>query len=173
MLFNLGQLPKQKMRVDLLFASLVTRFLHSIVMLLELMSEQAFLPEHVFQPMRLIQANALYSLQTPIDLRSPIAILLDVLLPQLQMVLFIIDEAQQIRTVVQLSQFLEGKELSGNPSGQYSFFHGEAFAAGVFTEGLAGVAIAFYKQYFLLAVEHPEHIDSDWVGSDNRKVALP
>lgn len=39
MLLHLGEFSKQKMRVNLLFASLITRFFHPIVMLLKLMSE--------------------------------------------------------------------------------------------------------------------------------------
>lgn len=39
MFLNLGEFSKQKMRVNLLFASLITRFFHPIVMLLKLMSE--------------------------------------------------------------------------------------------------------------------------------------
>lgn len=89
------------MRVNLLFASLVACFFNSIVVFLELMSKQTFLSEHIFQFIRLIQANSFNFFQTAIDADS-FAILLAVLFPKLKMVIFIINETQHFWTVIKL-----------------------------------------------------------------------
>lgn len=89
------------------------------------------------------------------------------------MVFFVIDKMQHFWTVIKLSQFLEGEEFRGDPGGQSAFFHCKAFAARIFTKLLAGVAITVFKQDFLLTVEHLKHVDSDWISSNDRKVALP